>query len=71
MSSSHRGLSRKNTAKTMDRTAGTWKPIYAVHNLHGQGCALHNSVMQFEVKVASSARKHGISRSRIQQALNS
>lgn len=26
--------------------------------------------MEFEVKVASSARKHGISRSRIQQALN-
>lgn len=71
MSSSHRDLSRKNTATTMERTAGTWKPIIAVHNLHGQGCALHNSVMEFEVKVASSARKHGISRSRIQQALNS
>ena len=42
MSSSHRGLIRKNTAMTMERTAGTWKPIIAVHNLHGQGCALHN-----------------------------
>ena len=55
MSSSHRDLSRMNTATTMERMAGTWKPIIAVHNSHGQGCALHNSVMEFEVKVASSS----------------
>ena len=38
------------------------EPIIAVHNLHGQCCALHNPVMTFEVKVkvAGSASKHRI-----------
>ena len=33
--------------------------------------ALHNGGMEFEVKITSGARKHGLTRTRIEQALNS